>query len=135
MSTNPKTYFKIVYISIFIAILFSWEAYSYPVVTSVHDPSFSDIADLRAREYVTDLKRVDFKKYPELKKIYEDLIELTEKILIEEDGKRPIRLILVDDITPNAAFVPTTKGDRIVIVNSPTFLNGERRRASICLRA
>ena len=64
------------------------------------------------------MRRVDFDRYPELEPVYLKLIALTEKLLIEEDGTRPIRLLFWDTMTPNAFWVPTEDGgDRVLAIS------------------
>ena len=89
---------------------------AFPIVTDVQDPHFSGVADLGAREILTQRRQVDFDKYPELKTVYQKIIALTEKLLIEEDGTRPIRLVFQDNLVPNAAFLLTVKGDRVLTI-------------------
>ena len=89
---------------------------AFPVVTDVQDPHFSGVADLSLREILTQMRQVDFDKYPELKTVYQKVIALTEKLLIEEDGTRPIRLVFEDDLVPNTFFLQTVKGDRGLII-------------------
>ena len=99
-----------------VAILHSVNLLAFPIITDVQDPHFSGVEDLRARELLTQIRQVDFDKYPELKTVYQKVIALTEKLLIEEDGTRPIRLVFKDDLVPNAAFLPTVKGDRVLTI-------------------
>ena len=90
-------------------------AFAYPVVTAVDDPTFSGVEKPEAREHLSKLRRVDFDRYPELEPVYLKLIALTEKLLIGKDGTRPIRLLFVDDMTPNAFWMFTgSGGDRVL---------------------
>ena len=98
-------------------ILISYNIYSFPIVTEARDSSFSGVEDLSFRELLSQLNQVDFEKYPELGEVYQKVIALTEKLLIEEDGIRPIRIVLVDDMAPNAFYMNTVKGDRVIAIN------------------
>ena len=99
-----------------IGILHSVNLLAFPIVTDVQDSHFSGVEDLRARELLTQIRQVDFDKYPELKAVYQKIIALTEKLLIEEDGTRPIRLVFEDTLVPNAAFLGAVKGDRVLTI-------------------
>jgi hypothetical protein len=62
---------------------------------------------------------VDFNRFPQLRPTLERVRGLTESLLIAEDGAAPVRVLIVDDHTPNAMFLnlpPTT--ERFVFVNS-----------------
>ena len=99
-----------------VGILHSVNLLAFPIVTDVQDSHFSGVEDLRARELLTQIRQVDFDKYPELKAVYQKIIALTEKLLIEEDGTRPIRLVFEDNLVPNAAFLGAVKGDRVLTI-------------------
>lgn len=107
--------------TLLLMFLIGINALAYPVVTGVEDPSFSGVEDLRAREWLTGIGRVDFDRYPQLRELYEGMIALTERLLVLGDGTRPVRLILADSMRPNAAYLHTVKGDRVIIVNLGLF--------------
>ena len=94
-------------LKILFLFVFGIKAFSFPVVTDVTDPTFSGVENPSVRKVLTGLRLVDFEQYPELKPVYQKLIVLAEKLLIEEDGLRPIRLIFVDDMMPNAFWMDT----------------------------
>jgi len=100
-------------------LLFLWTVvgHSEPPVTGVINPDFADIADLALREVALQLPQVDVAKYPELKPLLENTIALVQKLTIPEDGNRPIRVVFVDDMSPNMGFAKTTKGPHILTIN------------------
>jgi predicted unusual protein kinase regulating ubiquinone biosynthesis (AarF/ABC1/UbiB family) len=109
-----------VHLKTLLAVLLSfWAvvAHAEPPVTGVLYPDFSDIADLALRQGALQLPQVDVEKYPNLKPLLADTIALVQKLTIPEDGNRPIRVVFVDDMSPNMGFSRTTKGPHILTIN------------------
>jgi predicted unusual protein kinase regulating ubiquinone biosynthesis (AarF/ABC1/UbiB family) len=109
-----------VHLKIVFAVLFSlWAVIgnAEPPVTGVIHSDFSDVADLALRQAVLQLPQVDVAKYPKLKPLLDDTIALVQKLTIPEDGSRPIRVVFVDDMSPNMGFARTTKGPHILKIH------------------
>ena len=95
-------------------LAFGINAFGLPVVTDVQDPTFSKVESDEYRTKLQELRQVDFERYPELKRTYQQIIELVENLLIKEDGTRPIRVVFVDNMMLNAFFYGPRRGDRVL---------------------
>lgn len=88
-----------------------------PVVTGVLHSNFADIADLALRDALQSLPQVDQTKYPQISHLFANTIALTQRLVIPEDGTRPIRVVFVDDMSPNLGFARTTKGPHVLLIH------------------
>ena len=104
-----KTWVKMLFF-----LVFGINAFAFPIVTDVQDPTFSGVDSQAFHITLQKLRRVDFEQYPELEPGHQQIIELVENLLIEEDGKRPIRVVFVDSMIPNAFFYGGEEGDRVL---------------------
>jgi hypothetical protein len=93
--------------------LISTEALADPPVTVLSNPP----ADVREFFKNEGFAPVDTIAFPDYAKLETDVVNLTKKLLIPADGPDPIRIVLIDSLHPNAFFLKTGSGERVLGVH------------------